>query len=134
MITKIDNIGVAVAGLTRRLPFWSEALGLAGEGVAAPLALWVLNREVRSLTGMARACAAGASVDRVIADFHVWSNRKAMVRKALTRHHPDKWLRILAHAARADRALKRGGAPAWDIVEQVAMLIAGVKISPPDYV
>lgn len=33
MITKIDHIGVAVAGLAQRLPFWSEVLGLAVEGV-----------------------------------------------------------------------------------------------------
>jgi methylmalonyl-CoA/ethylmalonyl-CoA epimerase len=33
MITRIDHVGVAVAGLAKRLPFWSEVLGLSVEGV-----------------------------------------------------------------------------------------------------
>jgi methylmalonyl-CoA epimerase len=33
MITRIDHIGVAVDGLAKRLPFWSEVLGLTVEGV-----------------------------------------------------------------------------------------------------
>jgi methylmalonyl-CoA/ethylmalonyl-CoA epimerase len=33
MITRIDHIGVAVDGLAKRLPFWSEVLGLSVEGV-----------------------------------------------------------------------------------------------------
>jgi methylmalonyl-CoA/ethylmalonyl-CoA epimerase len=33
MITRIDHIGVATDGLARRLPFWSEVLGLTVESV-----------------------------------------------------------------------------------------------------
>ena len=33
MITRIDHIGVATDGLAKRLPFWSDVLGLTVEGV-----------------------------------------------------------------------------------------------------
>lgn len=33
MITRIDHVGIAVDGLSSRLPFWSEVLGLKVEGV-----------------------------------------------------------------------------------------------------
>lgn len=96
--------------------------GLKSEGVEPVLALWALSREIRSLTSMAES---GMSADAAIAKARIWDNRKALVRKALTRHSETRWKLFLKRCARIDRVIKgvEPGRP-WDELLMLSSQIA----------
>lgn len=96
--------------------------GLKSEGVEPVLALWALSREIRSLTSMAES---GMSPDAAMARAKIWDNRKALVRKALSRHSETRWKQFLKRCARIDRVIKgvEPGRP-WDELLMLSSQIA----------
>ena len=86
--------------------------GLKNEGVEPMLALWAMTREVRMLTGIAEA---NMSADAAMTKARVWDNRKALIRKALSRHSVSRWKAFLKRCGKIDRVIK-GIEPgrAWD--------------------
>lgn len=103
--------------------------GLRGEGVDPVLVLWAWQREIRSLAAMAYDCSRGITLERVLADHHVWDKRKAYVREALQRHRPSQWRQLLRLAARIDR-VNKGISPgnSWDELLQLSLLVAGMRL------
>lgn len=102
--------------------------GLRGEGMEPPLILWMLVREIRTLASLAWQVEQGGRVDQVIADAHVWSNRRALVRRALGRFTKAARLHaLLKRAARADRVIKgqlRGNG--WEELTSIVAGLAGM--------
>lgn len=86
--------------------------GLQNEGVEQVLALWALTREIRLLTRIAES---GLAPDAAMARERVWDNRKALVKRALSRHNLPKLHSFLKRCARIDRVIKgmEAGRP-WD--------------------
>ncbi len=105
--------------------------GLRGEGVEPVLVLWALTREIRSMTGMAWQLAQGNRVDQVLAQYRVWSKRKAPVSAGLQRHSLRRWQGLLYQAAAVERVIKgrAAGAP-WDELVQLGLKIAGLNLLP----
>jgi len=100
--------------------------GLLAEGVAAPLILWALDRELRSLSKLSWLIERGASVTDAMAQGRVWSSRRTLVRKALERHrHPQAFHAMLAITARADRIAK--GAEFGDASAELTRLVAALS-------
>lgn len=79
--------------------------GLAAEGMAAPLVLWVLAREARLLARAAFAARSGALESFFDAE-HVWNNRRGPLRSALQRLSAASLQGLLARCALADRQIK----------------------------
>ncbi|MDH3645613.1 MAG: DNA polymerase III subunit delta [Gammaproteobacteria bacterium] len=99
--------------------------GLLAEGVAAPLILWSLDRELRSLAKLSWLIEHGASTNDAMARARVWSSRRALVRRALDRHpEPGAFGALLAGAARADRIAK--GVEFGDAVAELTSLVSGL--------
>jgi len=86
------------------------------------LMLWALSREVRLITRIAEA---GAGADAVMTKQRVWDNRKALVRKALSRHSKVRWQLFLKRCAKIDKVVK-GVEPgrAWDELLMLSTQIA----------
>lgn len=86
---------------------------LRSEGVAAPLILWSLSRELRTLALMHGEQAAGRSINEVLGDrkFQVWPKRRSMVQGALQRLGPRRCRALLSGAARIDRMIKGADSP-----------------------
>ncbi len=102
--------------------------GLKGEGVEPAAILWALSRELRQMVKMSAAMN-GMPVERVLADYRVWANRKALVRQGLQRHSIRNWRVMLNRAARIDRINKgRGAGNAWDELLQLALMMTGKRI------
>ncbi|MCU7917787.1 MAG: DNA polymerase III subunit delta [Candidatus Thiodiazotropha sp. (ex Epidulcina cf. delphinae)] len=101
--------------------------GLKAEGVAAPVVLWALSREIRVLAEMAYEVERGQGVDQVMGAHRVWEKRKSMIRKALGRQAAH-WRRLLCRCADTDRAVK-GLSPAdpWLMLHELAQGMAGVS-------
>ena len=90
--------------------------GLAGEGTAAPLLLWMLANEIRTLARLQSAQAEGQPLAAAFKAERVFDDRRrAALQRALQRLAPGRVRAALAHAARIDRVIK-GIAPGevWD--------------------
>lgn len=97
--------------------------GLREEGVAAPLVLWALSNEIRTIRGLAVRLAAGESEQKVLGS--VWQNRKPIVESALKRLRTPTWGILVRHCARADRLIKTvHTGQEWDALQQIVASLA----------
>lgn len=79
---------------------------LRAEGIAAPVVLWALSREARTLIKIKLAIASGQHKDTVFRNQQIWEKRKALVDKALSRITLDQLNEVLVLCAKADRQIK----------------------------
>ena len=100
--------------------------GLRAEGVAAPVALWALTREVRSLLKARAAIGAGASTDSALTRVGIHDKRKPIAAAALQRLDTAALHAALLASAKADRIIK-GAEPgeAWDALLGVCLDLTG---------
>ncbi|MGA9854106.1 MAG: DNA polymerase III subunit delta [Gammaproteobacteria bacterium] len=117
-------VDAALAGDPRRTAH--ILMGLEEEGTEPTFILWALMREIRSLAGMAWDIRSGLPLQRALAS--VWEKRRALVQKALDRHHYKDWHELLALASHTDRVLKgqAAGRP-WDELLNLSVKLAGHK-------
>ena len=103
--------------------------GLRAEGVAAPLVLWALATEVRTLAAVKGSVDNGKPVAAALKDERVYEERRAQaMRQALGRVSAGRLRSALLHAARIDRMIK-GLVPGdvWDEFLQLALRVTGKK-------
>ncbi|MBT2970284.1 MAG: DNA polymerase III subunit delta [gamma proteobacterium symbiont of Ctena orbiculata] len=99
--------------------------GLKAEGIAAPVVLWALSREIRLLAEMGFELGGGKPLERIMVEHRVWDRRKPILRKAL-RRRADHWQRLLVDCSHADRAIKGlDAADPWLLFQQLARGMAG---------
>jgi DNA polymerase-3 subunit delta len=100
---------------------------LRAEGIAAPIVLWALSRELRTLTTIAAQVDGGRPLDQVLANpkLRIWQKQRPMVKKAFQRLGPRRCRRLLQGAAQIDLAIK-GAAPGneWDGLLKLAVGMA----------
>jgi len=100
--------------------------GLAGEGTAAALVLWVLARELRLLAAAAWAKRQGRDPARVLAEQRLPQGRQAAILGALRRLSLERVRALLRRCAEADRAIKGlTGADPWLVLHRIADALAG---------
>jgi len=102
--------------------------GLRAEGIAAPVVLWALTRELRLLNQMKVQLEDGAALDAVFSQYKIWENRKPALQMALKRLSRDRLREALLLAARADRVMK-GQEPGeeWDALLTLCLAM----VNPP---
>lgn len=99
--------------------------GLRAEGIAAPVVLWAISREIRALAQMAHEVEQGRSADQVMGAHRVWDKRKPLVRRGLQRR-PALWRQLLSICAMADRAIKGlEVADPWLLFEDLVLGMSG---------
>jgi DNA polymerase-3 subunit delta len=102
--------------------------GLKGEGVAAPVVLWALAREIRALELMAFEIEQGNSAERVMGAHRIWEKRKPLIRQGLKRRAAH-WRRLLITCSETDRAIKGlGSRDPWLLLQDIALGVAGVRV------
>jgi len=98
--------------------------GLRGEGVAAPVVLWALHREIALLAEISADTVKGLSLDHAMSRAKVWEKRKPLVRKAVQRLRTPAWLSLLGLFQQGDSAAKGASAQdPWLVLEQVSSRI-----------
>ena len=100
--------------------------GLKAEGVAEPIVLWAVTREIRLLADIAKAVAQGQAIGSVFAKRRdIWEKRRPIISQAIKRQPLDHWPRLLQSCAEADRAIKgRSASSPWLIFQDLLMSIA----------
>ncbi len=101
--------------------------GLAAEGTAEPLILWVLAREVRLLARAAFASRSGPrALDAFLNAERVWKNRQGPLKSALHRLPPARLRHLLGQCACADRQIKGlESGEAWLTLAVIGDALAG---------
>jgi DNA polymerase-3 subunit delta len=118
---------ILLADLNRIIKILS---GLRSEGIAAPVILWGLTREARSLLKIKLALASGQQKDIVFRNNQIWDKRKALVEKALNRLKANDLNRILVLSAKADRQIKgQQSGDAWETLLAICLQFAAVTIA-----
>lgn len=104
---------------------------LIHEGLEAPVVLWALTREIRTVYAAQRALQQGLPYDSFCQKERIWGKRKALVRKASQLLPADSLESMLETAAAADQAIKgmRQESP-WLMIREIALTLAGVSILP----
>ncbi len=126
---RFDVYGLVDAALQGNLTRVMRMIeGLRGEGLAAPVVLWALAREIRMLSSMRFAIDSGEPLERVMANHRVWDKRKSLVKKGLKRFPLKRWQRLLQQCGQADRLIKgqERGDP-WLSLISIASQMAGAK-------
>jgi len=116
-------VDTVLAGNTQRCV--RQLSGLQQEGYDAILVAWALDKEIRSLAQMTFALKKGQSQAQVFKHFRVWSNRQAIVSKALKRHKPQVWQQFLKRMLVIDKMIKgveKGNV--WDEILRLSVQIA----------
>ena len=132
---RFDVFGLVDSALEGRVARCLRMLnGLQAEGTAAPVVLWALAREVRSLTSLAGEVARGTPPARAVAGRReIWDRRKPLVSRGLQRLDLARWRQLLLLCGRADRAIK-GQDPAdpWLLMQQIVTRMAGAPVPDGD--
>lgn len=105
--------------------------GLKGEGVEAPVVLWAVTRELRSLHNMAHDLARGIPQDKVFSSQRppIWDKRKPLVSRALQRHTVTTWEAMLRLAQQADEQIKgQASGSSWDSLALMLVKAAGARL------
>jgi DNA polymerase III subunit delta len=103
--------------------------GLRAEGIAAPVILWALTREARTLIKIKLALAAGQHKDAVFRNNQIWDKRKALVDKALNRVKLSQLDQLLVLCAKVDRQIKgQQTGDAWQTLLEICLQFASVPL------
>lgn len=115
-VARYDADGLGVAMLEGDAARFARILdGLRAEGVGAPLVLWVLAADIRTLRTLANALARGMPLPQALKQARVWRDREAPVKRAVGRLKGLDLDAALLEAAAADRAIKGiGGEDPWE--------------------
>jgi len=125
---RFDPFGLVDAALAGEAGACVRMLGsLREEGVAPPLVLWALVREIRLFAEAADACGRRGSPEAVFARHRVWKTRQRRLLAALRARRPGEWRNLLGQAVHAELVVKgqRPGDP-WGELIQLALALAGV--------
>lgn len=96
--------------------------GLRAEGVAAPVVLWALHREIVQLSDIAFSAKQQGNLEQAITRARVWEKRKALVRQAIQRKPAKAWSTLLNLCQTTDAAIK--GAEQqdpWILLEKISL-------------
>ncbi len=103
---------------------------LRREGVALPVILWALTREIRVLAQICYAVERGNPLEVALRNRKVWEKRKPLLKRALSRCNTQDLRAMLQSGARLDRMIKgRETGDAWDGILSLCMGLVGVE--PP---
>lgn len=100
--------------------------GLEREGVAAPLVIWSLARDIGTVADVTYRIAAGIAPGKAMADCKVWSKRQPLFGHATRDLGPADARRLLLGAARTERIVKGSlkGQP-WNALLELTLALAG---------
>ncbi len=105
--------------------------GLRSEGVALPVVLWALHREIQTLASLSADVAKGVAPDQAMGRIRppIWDKRKPLIRQGLQRMKTPQWLDLLAMCHQADAAIKGADASdPWLLLESLTARLSGLTL------
>jgi len=105
---------------------------LRQEGTEAPVALWALSREIRTLLTIQQGLNAGVPYDTLCQRERIWGKRKQLMRKAAQRCQPQMLMSSLERCFHIDQMIKgaRQG-DLWLELSSICLNLAGKPLNLP---
>ncbi len=125
-VARYDVFNLVDASLSGRVDRVLKILrGLQHEGIAAPIVLWALTREVRNLIYIKQKLAAGHPRNSVFMQHQVWDKRQQLVTKAINKLAAQDLMQMLLIAAKADRQMKgQQAGDSWESLLEISLMLA----------
>lgn len=126
--SRYDVFNLVTAALSGRVERINKILiGIRHEGIAAPIVLWALTREIRSLISIQQQKKEGQPLNRVFSKNHIWDDkRKKLIADALTKLTRQQLLNVLLLAAKTDRQIKgEQKGDCWESLLGISLMLAG---------
>jgi len=99
--------------------------GLKAEGIAPPVIVWALSREIRLLFNIKIAIDQGQNKEAVFKSNRLWDKRKQLVASAMSRVSVQALQKALLQCAKADRQIKgREAGDCWETLLSICMLVS----------
>lgn len=99
--------------------------GLKAEGIAPPVIVWALSREIRMLINIKSAINQGQNKEQVLKNNHLWDKRKQLVSNSISRVNIKALQKALLECAKADRQIKgREQGDCWEALMSISTLLA----------
>ena len=124
--SRYDVFNLVNAALSGRVGRINKILnGVRQEGIAAPIVLWALTREIRSLISIQQQLATGQPRNSVFMKHQVWDKRQKLVSLALNRLSRQSLLAGLLGAAKTDRQIKgEEVGDCWESLLEISLMLA----------
>ena len=124
--SRYDVFNLVNAALSGRVERVNKILlGVRHEGIAAPIVLWALTREIRSLISIQQQLQAGQPRNAVFMKHRVWDKRQKLVSHALSKLSRQNLLNALLLAAKTDRQIKGEQAgDCWESLLEISLMLA----------
>jgi DNA polymerase-3 subunit delta len=101
--------------------------GLRAEGVAAPVVLWAISREARTLINIKTELKRGGNPEVLYKKYQIWDKRKQLVHEALRRLEASDLQCILMESAATDCQIKgQGVGDEWGGLFRLCLLFSSV--------
>ena len=102
---------------------------LRSEGIAAPIVLWALTREARTLIKIKTALSQGQNKETVFTANQIWDKRKQLINNALNRLNASQLNTILVLSAKADRQIKgQEQGDIWELMLVICLKFTSIEI------
>ncbi|NOQ35536.1 MAG: DNA polymerase III subunit delta [Methylococcaceae bacterium] len=99
--------------------------GLQAEGIAAPIVLWVLSKDLRCLLELKTA----SNKEQVFRKHQIWDKRKHLMNNALSRLNLTELQQAVILSAKADRQIKgQQTGDSWETLLQICLLMTSIKV------
>lgn len=124
--SRYDVFNLVDAALSGRVERVLKILtGVRQEGIAAPIVLWALTREIRNLIHIKQKLAAGQPRNSVFMQHQVWDKRQKLVTHALNKLSQQTLLNMLLVAAKTDRQIKgMQEGDCWESLLEISLKLA----------
>jgi DNA polymerase-3 subunit delta len=102
---------------------------LRSEGIAAPIVLWALTREARTLIKIKTALSQGQNKETVFTANQIWDKRKQLINNALNRLNDNQLNGILVLSAKADRQIKgQEQGDIWELMLVICLKFTSIEM------
>lgn len=106
--------------------------GLKAEGNAAPVILWAIAEQVRTLLLVLEITQNGQSIERAMDQARVYKNRQQLVRRASQRLSMNQLRWLLRRCGQADRMIKGlAQGDAWNTMLDITLNLSGLNSLSP---
>ena len=125
--SRYDVFNLVDAALSGRVERVLKILtGLQQEGIAAPIVLWALTREIRNLIHIKQKLAAGQPRSGVFKQYQIWDKRQRLVTHALNKLNQKDLMNMILVAAKADRQMKgQQIGDCWESLLEISLVLSG---------
>jgi DNA polymerase-3 subunit delta len=101
---------------------------LRSEGTSAPVLLWALANQVRTLVQLNDLVSSGRSFENAANQLRIWKNKMTLTKRAQQRLNNSQLLLILRKCAHADKLIKGvASGDEWNELLDIVLRLCGVE-------